>query len=115
MKKFAKISAVLCALFLSVFFVTGCSDNDDEDNDPEVVKVLTRNSNSYEEIELTFYDNGTFLYKCTYKEDDDSHTKKGIYKGELKDGATVELTFMEEDGDYTRTIIASSNSFSWAD
>lgn len=110
MKKFAKISAVLCALFLSVFFVTGCSDDDDEDNDPEVVKVLTRSSNSHEEIELTFYDNGTFLYKCTYKEDDDSYTEKGTYKGKLENGGTVELIFEEDDQE---SIIVSGNSFSF--
>ena len=111
MRKFAKISAVLAALFFALAFV-GCSDDDDDD-EPSVVTTWyctekDEDDGSVVTETVYFYDDSTFKFVASYegvnitlatgtytgdttKEGSVVITIKKVVKGLLEDSESLEL------------------------
>ena len=102
MRKFAKISAVLAAMVLTLAFV-GCKDDDDDD-DSSIVTTWAISEEGYKAV-LTFYDNGTAKLEGSDEEGGFSETVK--YSGDTTKDGEIVITY--DDGE-TETVVIKTES-----
>ena len=99
MRKFAKISAVLAAMVLTLAFV-GCKDDDDS----SIVTTWAISEEGYKAV-LTFYDNGTAKLEGSDEEGGFSETVK--YSGDTTKDGEIVITY--DDGE-TETVVIKTES-----
>ena len=102
MRKFAKISAVLAAMVLTLAFV-GCKDDDDDDDDPSVVTAWYSAEDGATET-VYFYDDNTFKLEATMNKVT-MVVATGTYSGDTTKDGKIKMTIKKIFDEKTNGLV----------